>query len=144
MRQSTEESDFIFFNRSAMNHIEIMNNDPSVGVDDSALEKEIQDTLNGCDVQQQIRASISSGPGGAEMLPGIRIPRKRSLLFSKIPLSCFNNVRQNECYSFFTNSFFRKLKKPNEPDTRRSKPFEIYKFADKLDIFLMIIGTSAG
>jgi hypothetical protein len=45
---------------------------------------------------------------------------------------------------FFINSFFRKLKKPNESETRRSKPFEIYKFADKLDIFLMIIGTIAG
>jgi hypothetical protein len=75
-----------------------MNNDPNVEVDDGALEKEIQDTLDGCDIQQQIRASIGSGPGGAEMIPGIRIPRKRSLLFSKIPLSFFNNIRQNECY----------------------------------------------
>jgi hypothetical protein len=47
-------------------------------------------------------------------------------------------------FLFFNNSFFQKLKKPNESETRRPKPFEIYKFADKLDIVLMIIGSIAG
>jgi hypothetical protein len=47
-------------------------------------------------------------------------------------------------FRFFANSCFRKLKKSNESETRRLKPFEIYKFADKLDIVLMIVGSIAG
>jgi hypothetical protein len=47
-------------------------------------------------------------------------------------------------YCFVYYRFFRKSQKPITPQVRRLKAFEIYKFADKLDIFLMIIGTMAG
>ncbi len=37
-----------------------------------------------------------------------------------------------------------KSEKPKKSQANRLKLFEIYRFADKLDIFLMIIGTIAG
>jgi hypothetical protein len=44
----------------------------------------------------------------------------------------------------FLNSFLRRYKKAGELESRPLKPFEIYRFADKLDILLMIIGSIAG
>ena len=44
----------------------------------------------------------------------------------------------------FLNSFLRKIEEPKKAEPASLKPFEIYKFADKLDILLMIIGSIAG
>jgi len=44
-------------------------------------------------------------------------------------------------FNFQSNRFSQKK---TQPQLRRLKPFEIYKFADKSDIILMIIGTLAG
>ena len=45
----------------------------------------------------------------------------------------------------FSFRFFRKSKAPKKPAAARQlKPFEIYRYADKFDIFLMIIGSIAG
>ena len=60
---------------------------------DDALEKSIQETLEGCDVQQQLRASFGAAPGDIQLLPSMEVSRKRSILFSKIPLSYFNKIR---------------------------------------------------
>lgn len=48
-------------------------------------------------------------------------------------------------FRFFSKlPFFRKSKKSNKLQTRPLKVTEILRFADKLDVLLMIIGTIAG
>jgi hypothetical protein len=86
VRLLTEKSDFVF-------HRPVMSDKSSVVLDDDAFERQVQHTLNGCDIQQQIRTSISTIPGAIEVVPPMKVPRKRSLLFSKLPLSYFNDVK---------------------------------------------------
>jgi hypothetical protein len=52
-----------------------------------------------------------------------------------------NNPTNQRQVAFLSNRFFQKK---NQSQIRRLKPFEIYKFADKYDTILMIIGTLAG
>jgi hypothetical protein len=56
---------------------------------DSALEKQIKDTLNGFDVQQEIGVSYTSGPGSLARSPSVIVPYKKSVFFSNIPLVLF-------------------------------------------------------
>lgn len=119
-----------------------MNNKSGVSFDDNNLEKEVQNALNGPDVQQQIRASIGSLPGDIQFNQSMHLTRKRSWIRSKMPLrffSFFVNI-----FLFFHNRFFRKSENSSEPAARSMKIFDIYKFADRLDIILMIIGSIAG
>jgi hypothetical protein len=82
----TEKSDFVF-------HRPVMSDKSSVVLDDDAFEREVQNTLNGCDIQQQIRTSISAIPGAIEVVPPMSVPRRRSRLFSKLPLSYFSGMK---------------------------------------------------
>ncbi|CAF0803419.1 unnamed protein product [Adineta steineri] len=95
-----------------------------VVIDEEALQREVLQKLNGPDVQRQIRESVSAGPGGFDFTSKINLHRKRSVSGKKIP-------------------FAERFKKPQESETRHLKLFEIFKFADRLDILLMIIGSSA-
>jgi hypothetical protein len=81
-------------------------------------------------------------PGAAEMTQQTSIHNKQSFFLSKILSVTWNSLIKFYCFVYYR--FFRKSQKPKKPQVRRLKAFEIYKFADKLDIFLMIIGTMAG
>jgi len=118
-----------------------VNKKPGVSFDDNTLEKEVQDALNASDVQQQIRASIGSLPGDTQFNPSIKLTRKRSWIISKMPLRFFCFLI---FFLFFHNRFFRKSENQSESTARSVKIFDIYKFADKLDIILMIICSIAG
>ena len=72
-----------------------------------------------------------------------RETRRRSTFLSKLPfVSCIKIYYFHFIVVHYR--FFHKSEKPKKPQARRLKMFEIYRFADKLDIFLMIIGTIAG
>ena len=65
-----------------------------------------------------------------------------SLFFQKFRL--FDFVVKDVMFLFNHSRFFHKRKKSTTTDIRRLKMFEIYRFADTLDIFLMILGTIVG
>ncbi|CAF3295551.1 unnamed protein product, partial [Rotaria sp. Silwood2] len=90
---------------------------------DDAQEKQIQIELDDIDIIEQVQLDMIVPPGAAGMIQQTSVRRKR-LFFFKMP-------------------FYRKSKQPSKPQTRRLKLYEIYKFADIWDIFLMIIGSLA-
>ena len=85
------------FSRLDTNNIEILHEDDNVihqnkhdgikadSVDDT-FEKQVKDTLNSFDVQQQIGVSFNSVPGSLARMPSVIVPYKKSALFSTIPL----------------------------------------------------------
>jgi hypothetical protein len=113
---------------------------------DNIREKEVEDELNNFDIQRQIRASIASIPCDAQLLESIRITQGKSWLYSKLSLSSFNNIKSLLIIFlfFFHNSSFRKVKKPDKSELPSLKLLDLYKFADKFDIILIIIGSIAG
>ncbi len=82
-------------------------------------------------------------PGAAEMTQQTSVRWKRFLFLSKIPLVSFVKIYDSPIIFVYCR-FFRKLKNSKKPQARRLTISEIYRFADKLDIFLMIIGSIAG
>jgi len=98
-------------------------------VDEESLqeeeEEELKEQLDEIDEIEQIKANLSVPPVVAEMTQETSVQSKRFRLLSKLP--------------FFGNST-----KSKKPSTRRLKLHQVYRFADKLDIFLMIIGSIAG
>ncbi|CAF3938442.1 unnamed protein product [Rotaria sordida] len=96
------------------------NNDLS----NDAQEKQLEEELDDIDALQQIQADISDPPGAAEMTQHTSVRSKQLISLSKIP-------------------FFRQSKEPKKPKARRLKMHEIFRFADKWDILLMIIGAIA-
>ncbi|CAF3578851.1 unnamed protein product [Rotaria sordida] len=101
------------------NHLDD-NNDLS----NDAQEKQLEEELDDIDALQQIQADISDPPGAAEMTQHTSVRSKQLISLSKIP-------------------FFRQSKEPKKPKARRLKMHEIFRFADKWDILLMIIGAIA-
>jgi len=86
---------------------------------------------------------MSVPPSTGVMMQQTSVNHKRFNFLSKLPLVLFLETYYD--FTFVQYRFFRKSSKPpKKPQARRLKPFEIYRFADKLDIFLMIIGTIAG
>jgi hypothetical protein len=84
--------------------------------------------------------SVPTGTG--VMMQQTSVHHKRFNFLSKIPLVLFLKTYYD--FTFVQSRFFRKSSKTKKPQARRLKLFEIYRFADKLDVFLMIIGTIAG
>lgn len=82
-------------------------------------------------------------PGAAEMTQQTSVRWKRLRFLSKLPLVSFVKIHDSPIIFFYCR-FFRKLKNSKKPQARRLKITEIFRFADKLDIFLMIIGSIAG
>jgi hypothetical protein len=95
-----------------------VNNKSGVSFDDNVLEKEVQDALNGSDVQQQIRASIGSIPGDIQFNQSIKLTRKRSWILSKMPLRFFF-VNIFLFILFFHDRFFQK------PEIRVNLPLSV-------------------
>jgi hypothetical protein len=86
---------------------------------------------------------MDAPPGTGIMMQQTSVHHKRFNFLSKIPLVLFLETYYD--FTFVPYRFFRKSSKPpKKPQARRLKLFEIYRFADKLDVFLMIIGTIAG
>ncbi len=86
----------IWFDRLSTNNIHTpsghkngIHDIPKTDSMDSALEKQIKDTLNGFDVQQEIGVSYTSGPGSLARSPSVIVPYKKSVFFSNIPLVLF-------------------------------------------------------
>src|ERR1700712_3533729 len=52
---------------------------------DNVLEKQVKDTLNGFDVQQEIGASLTSAPGSLARMASVIVPYKKSDICSTIP-----------------------------------------------------------
>ncbi|CAF1523752.1 unnamed protein product [Adineta ricciae] len=96
----------------------------NVVIDEDVLEREVRDILSGKYIQRQIRASICSVPGDVDSNATIDIHRKRSVFMKKMPFS-------------------EKLKKSKNPKEHKLKFFEVFKFADGLDVLLMLIGILA-
>ncbi|UJR37711.1 hypothetical protein I4U23_030406 [Adineta vaga] len=88
-------------------------------------EKQLEEELDDIDIIQKIQTNMSTPAGTAEMMQHTSaIPQKGFHFLSKFP-------------------FFRKSNKPKKPQARRLKLFEIYRYADKMDIILMIVGSIA-
>ncbi|UJR08520.1 hypothetical protein I4U23_012783 [Adineta vaga] len=87
------------------------------------LEKEVREALRSPYVRQQLSWSMSV-PGDFDLSSPISISRKRSIISKRIP-------------------FLQKFRKTNESETQHGRPFEIFKYADKLDYLLMFVGTIA-
>jgi len=100
----------LFCDRPDPNNNEITNNQRRVSFNDTALEKEVQDALNGPEVQQQIRASIGSLPGDIQFSQSLRLTRKRSWIRSKMPLRFFFLLILYNNLSFFIIGSFENQK----------------------------------
>ncbi|CAF5224619.1 unnamed protein product, partial [Rotaria magnacalcarata] len=91
---------------------------------DDDEEKQLEDELEDIDLNHKVQTDMTDSPGIAEVMSKTSIHSRRMKILSKIP-------------------FFYRSKKAKKPEIRRLKLYEIFKFADKLDIFLMTIGTIA-
>ncbi|CAF0991684.1 unnamed protein product [Adineta steineri] len=58
-----------------------------VVIDEEDLQRKVQQILNGPDVQRQIRASMSVGPGGFDFTSKINLHRNKSIFKEQKPLS---------------------------------------------------------
>ncbi|CAF3335982.1 unnamed protein product [Rotaria sp. Silwood2] len=93
-------------------------------VSNDAQEKKIEEELDDIDALQQIQADMTNPPGAIEMTQDTSGRSKRLCFLSKI-------------------FFFRQSKESKKHQAHRLKMHEIYRYADKWDILLMIIGTIA-
>jgi hypothetical protein len=78
-----------------------------------------------------------------QQIPQTSANHKRFAFLSKLPFVCFIRIYYVHLIVVHYR-FFHKSEKAKKPEARRLKMFEIYRFADKLDVLLMIIGTTAG
>ena len=72
-----------------MDKTETVDGNPTAVSDEEALERSIEETLASSEVQQQFRASISMAPGDIQLVPPVRVSRKRSFLFFKNTVKLF-------------------------------------------------------
>ena len=108
-------------------------------------EKAYDDAFDRYDIQRQIRASIVSLPGDLQLPQSIQVSRKRFWFLTKLLLSSFylSHIQSLLSLSLHSSSL-TSWKKSNDSPVHSLKLFEIYKYADRLDVILMIIGTIAG
>jgi hypothetical protein len=92
---------------------------------------------------QQIQTNMIVPPGTAELTEQITVHHNQFTFLSKIPfVSCIKIYYFHFIFIYYR--FFQKSEKPKKSEAHRLKLFEIYRFADKFDVFLMIIGMIAG
>lgn len=96
------------------------------------------------DLQRQIRASIVSLPADVQFPQSIEVSQKRPWFLSKLLLSFHMIISVIFNHLAFHSSSFSNWKKSNDSPVHSLKLFEIYKYADRFDIILMVIGTIAG
>ncbi|CAF0756890.1 unnamed protein product [Adineta steineri] len=87
-------------------------------------EKQLEDQLEDIDEIEKMKGAMAAPAGAAEMTQQTAVHHSRLNFLAKLP-------------------FFRNSKQPKKPKPKRLKAYQIYRFADKIDIFLMIIGTIA-
>ena len=108
-------------------------------------EQHFEAEINEIDAIQNIKSDILTTPGTAEMMQQTSTTQHRFGFLSKLPYVIFIRLRFIDNILPFANSrFFRKSKKPAKPKVRRLKVFEILRYADKIDILIMIVGCIAG
>lgn len=107
-------------------------------------EKKYDDIFDQYDVQRQIRASIVSLPTDVQFPQSIEVSQKRPWFLSKLLLSFHMIISVIFNHLAFHSSSFSNWKKSNDSPVHSLKLFEIYKYADRFDIILMVIGTIAG
>ncbi|CAF4145934.1 unnamed protein product [Rotaria sordida] len=128
-------TDYIPKQRFHLNEISISNehkivhsNDNYISDSDEIIndvqEKHFEGELDDVATIQQIQTNMTVPPGGSEMSEQTPAHQKRSGFLSKILL-------------------FRKSEKSKKTETRHLKLYELYRFANKMDVLLMIIGTIA-
>ena len=105
-------------------------------------EKQFENEIEDIDGMEQIQAEMNVPPGAAETIQQTSGRSKRFLFLFKTSVRLFsqNSFVFSHSISIY-DRFFRKSKKPEKPSL---KLYEVYRYADKLDICLMIIGTIAG
>ncbi|CAF0788245.1 unnamed protein product [Adineta ricciae] len=94
--------------------------------DDDELSNDEQEQhfdaeISEIDAIQNIKSDILTTPGTAEMMHQTSTTQHRFQFLSKLP-------------------FFRKSNKSAKPKVRRLKVIEILRYADKIDVFIMILG----
>jgi hypothetical protein len=106
-------------------------------------EKQFEEKLKEIEIDQIQSDAMATPPGIIETIEPTSIRKNRYFLLSKIPLVSFVEL-YNAYFTFVNYRFYRKSKNSKKPPVRRLKITEIFRFSNKIDILLMIIGSIAG
>jgi hypothetical protein len=121
------------------NHISDDDNDD---LSNDEQEKEFEEKFKEIEIDQVQSETMPIPTDIGEMTEPTSVRKKLDLL-SKIPLVSFVEV-YNAYFTFANYRFYRKSKNSKKPPVRRLKITEIFRFSNKIDILLMLIGSITG
>jgi hypothetical protein len=122
------------------NHISDDDNDD---LSNDEREKQFEEKLKEIEIHQIQFDTVPIPTGIGEMTQSTSVRKKLDFILSKIPLVSFAEI-YDAYFIFIDYRFYRRSKKSKTPPVRRLKITEIFRFSNKIDILLMIIGSIAG